>query len=571
MCIDYRELNKLTVKNRYPFLRIDDLFDQLQGSQFLSKIDLRSGYHQLRVHEDDIPKTAFRTRYGHFKFTVMPFGLTNAPALFMDLMNKVCRPYLDKFLIVFIDDILIYSKTPEEHFLGHVINGNGIHVDPSKIEAVKNWKDPRTPSEVRSFLGLAGYYRRFIENFSKIAKSLTILTQKSLFDVPKDFVAYCDASEIGLGCVLMQKGKVIAYASRQLKIQEKNYTAYDLVLGAVKELNMRQRRWIELFSDYDYEIRYHSSKANVVADALSRKEIVNPKRGIAMDFVTKLPRTSSGHDTIWVIVDWLTKSAHFLPMHEDYKMDRLARFYLNEIVARHGVSISIISDCDSRFTLRFWQSMQEALGTRLDMSTAYHPQTDGQSGRTIQTLKDMLRAVRCAPFKISLIKDRLKTARDRPKIYADKRRKPLEFCVGDYVLLKVLPWKGVVHFGKKGNLAHRFVRPFEIIEKVGPVAYRLDLPEELNGVHDTFHVSNLMKCLADPTLQVPLDEIRVDDKLNFMEEPVEILEREFKKLKRSRIAIVKVWWNSKRGPEFTWEREDQMKLKYPHLFSNVSS
>ncbi|GJX49422.1 putative reverse transcriptase domain-containing protein [Tanacetum coccineum] len=286
-------------------------------------------------------------------------------------------------------------------------------------------------------------------------------------------------------------------------------------------------------------------------------------------------------------------------------MDRLAILYLNEIVARHGVPISIILDRDSRFTSRFWQSMQEALGTRLDMSTAYHPQTDGQSERTIQTLKDMLRAcvldfegswdvhlplvefsynnsyhasVRCASFealygrnchspimwaevgkgqligselvqetteKISQIKDRLKAA--------------------------LSPWKGVVRFKKKGKLAPRFVGPFEIIEKVGPVAYRLDLPEELGGVHETFHMSNLKKCLADPTLQVPLDEIRVDAKLNFMEEPVEILEREFKKLKRSRIAIVKVRWNSKRGPEFTWEREDQMKLKYPHLFSDVSS
>ncbi|GJS67151.1 putative reverse transcriptase domain-containing protein [Tanacetum coccineum] len=269
---------------------------------------------------------------------------------------------------------------------------------------------------------------------------------------------------------------------------------------------------------------------------------------IAMDFVTKLPRTSSGHDTIWVIVNRLTKSAYFLPMREDYNIDRLARLYLNEIVVRHGVSISIISDHDSHFTSRFWQSMQEALGTRLDMSTAYHPQTDGQSERTIQTLEDMLRAVRCAPFealygrkcrspimwaevgegqligpelvqetteKISQIKDRLKAARDRQKSYADKRRKPLEFSVGDYVLLKVSPWKG-------------------------PVAYMLDLPEELDGVHDTFHVSNLKKCLANPTHQVPLDEIQVDAKLNFVEEPVEILEREFKKLKRSRIAIVKI-------------------------------
>ncbi|GJX16583.1 putative reverse transcriptase domain-containing protein [Tanacetum coccineum] len=244
--------------------------------------------------------------------------------------------------------------------------------------------------------------------------------------------------------------------------------------------------------------------------------------------------------------------------------------------------------------------MQEALGTRFDMSTAYHTQTDGQSECTNQTLEDMLRAVRCAPFealygrkcrspimwaeiregqlialelvqetteKISQIKDRLKDVCDRQKSYADKRRKPLEFSVDDYVLLKVSPWIGVVRFGKKRKLAPRFVGPFKIIEKVGLVAYRLDLPEELDGVDDTFHVSNLKKCFADPTLQVPMNEIQVDARLNFIEEPVEILEREFKKLKQSRIAIVKVMWNSKRGPEFTWEREDQMKLKYSHLFS----
>ncbi|GJR72638.1 putative reverse transcriptase domain-containing protein [Tanacetum coccineum] len=369
---------------------------------------------------------------------------------------------------------------------------------------------------------------------------------------------------------------------------------------------MRQHRWIELFSDYDCEIRYHPGKSNVVADALCRKEkrgidemielrsdgalyyldriwfplksdvrtlimdeahkskyFVHPgadkmyydlRDRIAMDFMTKLPRTSSGHDIIWVIVDRLTKSAHFLPMREDYKIGRLARLYLNEIVARHGMPISIISDRDSRFTSRFWQSMQEALGTQLDMSTAYHPQTDGQSKRTIQTLEDMLRAcvldfegswdvhLPLVEFRITIviilvarnhgeisqIKDRLKAARDNQKSYADKRRKPLEFSV---------------------------------------VAYKLDLPEELDGVHETFHVSNLKKCLADPTLQVPLDEIRVDAKLNFMEEHVEILEQEFKKLKQSRIAIVKVWWNSKCGLEFMWEREDQMKLKYLHLFS----
>ncbi|GJV50497.1 putative reverse transcriptase domain-containing protein [Tanacetum coccineum] len=334
-------------------------------SSVCSKTDLRSGYHQLRVRDEDIPKTAFRTRYGHYEFQVMPFGLTNAPAVFMDLMNRVCKPYLDKSVIVFIDDILIYSRNKEEQadhlriilellkkeklyakfskcdfwisivqFLGHIIDSQGIHVDPAKIEAFKTWASPTTPTEVRQFLGLAGYYQRFIKDFSKIAKSLTELTQKnkkyiwgedqeSAFQLLKqklckapilalpegndDFVIYCDASHQGLGAVLMQREKVIAYASRKLKPHEENYTTHDLELGAVvfalkiwrhyrygtkctvftdhkslehildqKELNMRQRRWVELLADYDCEIRYHPGKANVVADALSRKERIKP-------------------------------------------------------------------------------------------------------------------------------------------------------------------------------------------------------------------------------------------------------------------------------------------------------
>ncbi|GJT63091.1 putative reverse transcriptase domain-containing protein [Tanacetum coccineum] len=271
MCIDYRELNKLTIKNRYPLPRIDDLFDQLQGSSVYSKIDLRSGYHQLRVRDEDIPKTAFRTRYGHYEFQVMPFGLTNAPVVFMDLMNRVCKPYLDKFVIVFIDDILIYSRNKEEHanHLRIILEllkkeklyaNQGLHVDPAKIEVVKNWASPTTPIVICQFLGLNGYYRRFIKGFSKIAKSLTELTQKnkkyiwgedqeSAFQLLKqklckapilalpegnnDFVVYCDASHQGLGAVLMQREKVIAYASRQLKPHEENYTTHDLELGAV--------------------------------------------------------------------------------------------------------------------------------------------------------------------------------------------------------------------------------------------------------------------------------------------------------------------------------------------------
>ncbi|GJT49499.1 putative reverse transcriptase domain-containing protein [Tanacetum coccineum] len=266
MCIDYQELNKLTVKNRYPLPRIDDLFDQLQGSSVYSKIDLRSGYHQLRVRDEDIPKTAFRTRYGHYEFQVMPFGLTNVPAVFMDLMNRVCKPYLDKFVIVFIDDILIYSRNKEEHanhlriilellkkeklyakfskcdlwihivqFLGHLIDSQGLHVDPAKIEAVKNWASPTTPTKIRQFLGLSGYYRRFIEEsaFQLLKQKLCEAPILALPEGNDDFVVYCDASHQGLGAVLMQREKVIAYASRQLKPHEENYTTHDLELGAV--------------------------------------------------------------------------------------------------------------------------------------------------------------------------------------------------------------------------------------------------------------------------------------------------------------------------------------------------
>nr|GEY43790.1 putative reverse transcriptase domain, ribonuclease H-like domain, aspartic peptidase domain protein [Tanacetum cinerariifolium] len=450
-----------------PGALIDDLFDQLQGACCFSKIDLHSGYHQLRVKEEDIPKTAFRTRYGHFEFTVMPFGLTNAPAVFMDLMNRVCKPYLEKLIIVFIDDILIYSRSEEEHgshlkiildllkeeklyvkitkcefwlkevqFLGHVVNREGIHVDPIKVESIKNWKTPESPTEIRSFLGLAGYYGRYIENFSKIAKPLTQLTQKN---------------------------------------------------KAYKELNMQQRCWIELLSDYECEIKYHIGKANVVADALSRKERLKPRRvramiggirklimdeahtsrysvhpgtdkmyndlrylywwpgmkrdigeyvskcltcskikvehqkpsgllhqpkilewkweKITMDLVTKLPKSSSWHDTIWVVVDRLTKSAHFLPIREDYKIEKFSRIYINAIVVRHGVPVSIISDCNGRFASHLWKALQKVL-------------------ETIE--------------KVVQIKERLKTARSRQKSYADKRRKPLEFKVGDRVLLKEL-------------------------------------------------------------------------------------------------------------------------------------
>nr|ABA93462.1 retrotransposon protein, putative, Ty3-gypsy subclass [Oryza sativa Japonica Group] len=832
MCVDYRALNEVTIKNKYPLPRIDDLFDQLKGAKVFSKIDLRSGYHQLRIREEDIPKTAFTTRYGLYECTVMSFGLTNAPAFFMNLMNKVFMEFLDKFVVVFIDDILIYSKSKEEHeqhlrlvleklkehqlyakfskcdfwltevkFLGHVITAQGVAVDPSNVESVTKWTPPKTVSQIRSFLGLAGYYRRFIENFSRIARPMTQLLKKDekfkwtvecdksfeelkkklvsapvliLPDQMKDFQVYCDASRHGLGCVLMQEGRVVAYASRLLRPHEGNYPTHDLELAAVvhalkiwrhylignrckvytdhkslkyiftqPDLNLRQRRWLELIKDYDMSIHYHPGKANVVADALSRKsyctalciegmceelrqefehlnvgivehgfvaaleawptlvdqvraaqvndsEIAELKKNmrvgkardfhedehgtiwlgerlcvpddkelkdlilteahqtqysihpgstkmyqdlkekfwwvsmrreiaefvalcdvcqrvkaehqrpagllqplqipewkweeIGMDFITGLPRTSSGHDSIWIVVDRLTKVAHFIPVHTTYT----------------------------------------------GKSTAYHPQTDGQTERVNQILEDMLRAcaldfggawdkslpyaefsynnsyqasLQMAPFealygrkcrtplfwdqtgerqlfgtevlaeaeeKVRIIRERLRIAQSRQKSYADNRRRELTFEAGDYVYLRVTPLRGVHRFQTKGKLAPRFVGPYKILERRGEVAYQLELPSNMIGIHDVFHVSQLKKCLRVPEEQADSEHIDIQEDLTYVEKPVRILDTSERRTRNKVTRFCRVQWSHHSEEEATWEREDELKAAHPHLFTSSS-
>ncbi|KAL4027967.1 hypothetical protein IC575_011157 [Cucumis melo] len=661
----------------------------------------------------------------------MSFGLTNAPAVFMDLMNRVFRDFLDTFVIVFIDDILIYSKTKAEHeehlrmvlqtlrdnklyakfskyefwlkqvsFLAHVVSKAGVSMDPAKIEAVTSWTRPSTVSEVRSFLGLAG--------------------------------------------------KVVAYASRQLKSHEQNYPTHDLELAAVvftlkiwrhylygekiqiftdhkslkyfftqKELNMRQRRWLELVKDYDCEIsndpylvekrglaearqavefsissdggllferrvcvpsdsaiktellsEAHSSPfsmhpgnmkmyqdlkrvywwrnmkrevAEFVSKCLVCQQVKAPRQkpagllqplsipewkweNVSMDFITGLPRTLRGFTVIWVVVDRLTKSAHFVPGKSTYTASKWAQLYMSEIVRLHGVPVSIISDRDARFTSKFWKGLQTAMDTRLDFSTAFHPQTDGQTERLNQVLEDMLRAcalefpgswdshlhlmefaynnsfqatIGMTPFEalygkccrspvcwgevgeqrlmgpelvqstneaIQKIRSRMQTARSRQKSYADVRRKDLEFDVRDKLFLKVAPMKGVLRFERRGKLSPRFVGPFEILERIGPVAYRLALPPSLSTVHDVFHVSMLRKYVSDPSHVVDYEPLKIDENLSYTEQPVELLAREVKMLRNRKIPLVKVLWRNHRVEEATWEREDDMRSRYPELF-----
>ncbi|GJR97578.1 pol protein [Tanacetum coccineum] len=742
LCIDYRELNRITIRNRYPLPRIDDLFDQLQGAKYFSKIDLRSGYHQLRVREQDISKTAFRTRYGHYEFLVMPFGLTNAPAVFMDLMNRIFHEYLDKFVIVFIDDILVYSKSEEEHeqhlrivleilrqkklyakfskceFLVQqsrsmvIVSADGHHYghgEPSKLKLLTKSAETTTKGgevcvtdyERQEKRGGVGF---FLRNWKREIGSAPILTLPS---GSSGFQIYSDASKKGLGWCLMQHGK--------------------------RELNMRQRRWLELLKDYDTNIQYHPGKANVVADALSRKsgmiacfdsmilhdlerlDVELCVRGsggywasmrIESNLMLQIKEAQRDDGELWAIVQNVEDGKHTEFSVDDdgvvWFEDRLC--VPNDQALREKVMMEAHS---SLFTIHpgstkmyrdlkqyfWWNGMKQDVATFVskcmtcqqvkiehqrasgllqpleipmwkwdeiygfvwfayllrkrheqswggcvDSANQYaisypseellpfHPQTDGQSERTIQTLEDMLRAcalewtgswdeylclvefaynnswhasIKAAPFellygrkcrapicwdevcerliegpelieitneKVVVAKEKLKEARSRQKSYADKHRRDLEFQVGDRVFLKVSPFRGVKRFGIKGKLSPRFIGPFEILERIGEVSYRLALPPQLSHVHDVFHVLLLRGYHYYPlhVASYPFDQIQPD--MSLSEEPESILDRQERVMRNKVIPFVKILWKNHPEREATWETEESMRASYPHFF-----
>ncbi|KAJ9512039.1 hypothetical protein QJQ45_004614 [Haematococcus lacustris] len=792
LCVDYRALNQLTIKNRYPLPRIDDLLDQLAGARVFSKIDLKSGYHQIRVAEADIHKTAFRTRYGHYEYTVMPFGLCNAPATFQRLMNDIFRPHLDQFVLVYLDDILIYSRSEAEHlehlrtvlgllrqhqlyanlskcafflpsmdFLGHIISADGIHPDPAKIRAMVEWPVPRNLNDLRSFLGSANYYRRLIHHHAHLILPLTNLLkaetpwswgpeQQEAFervkvalasnpvvrppDFSRPFTVKTDASLYAIGAVLSQRDDngaeyVVAYESRKLQPAEINYPTHDRELLAVvhaltlwrhyllgrpftietdncpithimtqPHLSARQLRWTQLLAPYSFSLVHKAGKTHIVPDALSRRpdyqlsalsvatpdsaffatydhhapqdaayqaafshtlshnpsgpsswhlrvidgrlytasepprlyvpasplrsqllheahdavtsahlgraktlerlqrhfywpqmeqtvrEYVRtcdqcqrnkatnqvppgllqplpiPNRNwqqVSMDFIGPLPPTSHGYDMVVTVVDKLSKMLHLIPTTATATAPDIAKLFFDHVFKHHGLPEAIVSDRDPKFTSDFWTSLFHLTGTRLLMSSAYHPQTDGQSERANRTVEDMLRpylnhhktdwdqhlaAVEFAynssthvgtgfsPFylnyghhprtpeallqppstlvpspaadafvttmrsNINIAKAALQRAVDKQKQQADKHRRHLEFNVGDKVLLSTATLN-LKTPSNSAKLQPRYVGPFKVLTKVSPVAYKLDLPTTMR-ITPTFHISKLRPYLT---------------------------------------------------------------------------
>lgn len=843
LCVDYRGLNGMTVKDRFPIPLIEDLMDELGGSKIYSKIDLRAGYHQVRMHTDDIHKTAFKTHSGHYEYLVMPFGLTNAPATFQGLMNTVFKSLLRKCVLIFFDDILIYSSSLEEHvehfqsvfelmrsnklyaklskcafatdrveYLGHYIQESGVSTDPHKIKAVAEWALPVTLKQLRGFLGLAGYYRRFVKSFGVIARPLTALTKKDCFDWSEEatdafnklkqalceapvlalprfdlpFVVETDACGNGIGAVLMQEGHPLSYISRHLKGKQLHLSIYEKELLAVvfavqkwrhylltghfiiktdqrslkylleQRLNTPiQQQWLPKLLEFDYEIQYKQGKENLVADALSRKEgsevlhmamtvlecdlmleiqqgydsdpetkeiiealkldprnkrhftwsqeilrrkskLVVPKdtplrnkilawmhsssggghsgrevtrqrvkglfywkgmtkdiqtfirscevcqrckydtsaypgllqplpipeliwTDIAMDFIDGLP-SSLGKTVILVVVDRLTKAAHFIALSHPYTAASVAQAFLNNVFKLHGFPRSIVSDRDAVFLSDFWKELFSLQGVALNYSSAYHPQSDGQSEVVNRCLETYLRcmcsdephlwskwlplaefwyntnyhtAIQMSPFEavygqappqhlpylpgeskvavvarsleerekmLLILKFHLLRAQHRMQQVANDHRTDRSFNIGDHVFVKLQPYRqhSVVHRSNQ-KLAPKYYGPYEIIDRCGKVAYKLKLPES-SQIHPVFHVSQLKIVVGDVHTSTNLPSINIETSVK---EPEFIIERKMVRRQNMPATMVLVKWKNRSSDDSTWEFLYDLEKRFP--------
>ena len=865
MCVDYRALNQITIKNKYPLPRQDELFDRLHGAKWFSKIDLRSGYHQIRIQPEDIEKTAFRTRYGHFEYLVLPFGLTNAPSTFMHMMQQIFAPYLDSFVIVFIDDILIYSKTKEEHeqhlqqvltllrqhklyakenkceffkqeisFLGHRFTSEGVKMDQEKVKAMMEWPVPKSPTEVLSFLGLAGYYRRFVKNFSKIAAPISDLIKKDIpyvwtekqqnaFETLKHqlstapilispdpslpYTVTTDASGFAVGAVLTQDQghgqQPIAFMSKKMQPAEINYNVRNQEMLAImcalrewrhylhgskfkfivktdhqslqyflkpsNQLTGREARWSEFAQEFDFDIVYVPGNTNIVADGLSRRadhrpstppsidppqinyvassifpsDIINQIKGayaaddtackfiadpptncsfindilyftdkiyipndqslktkllhechdsitsghvgvakatallkqkcywpnmhedvkkyiagcvscqsnkhsnqlpagqlqplpipdkrwqqITMDLITQLPKTKSGNDAIVVWVDKLSKMVHYAATTTNIDAPGLATLTFHNVVRLHGIPLSIITDRDPRFTSHFWQNLWKLAGTKLNMSTAYHPQSDGQTERANQTLEAMLRSyvnihhndcdtlltsveiaynnsvqastgfspfylnygqeidmplahslpsvndINSAPNPTSIeLLHRLKDNIDKAKqlmVEAQERQKKYadqsrRELTFDVGDMVMLSTSNLRKVGRAAKLLPRYIGPYPIAQVISSTAYKLTLPPEMTQ-HPTFHVSLLKPYINGRESFPDRDQIirPAPEKLDSGEDAFEV-EAIVGKQKRGRVWKYLVKWTGYPEWENTWQPASQMVEQVPDL------
>ncbi|GAU13119.1 hypothetical protein TSUD_174190 [Trifolium subterraneum] len=851
MCVDYRALNKATIPDKYPIPIVDELLDELYGASIFSKIDLKSGYHQIRVHQDDIHKTAFRTHNGHFEYLVMPFGLMNAPATFQSTMNDIFRPFLRRFVLVFFDDILVYSRdvaTHQDHlkqvlevlwinsfvanqakckfgcreidYLGHVISGQGVAVDPEKVRCIMEWPEPKNVRGVRGFLGLTGYYRKFVKDYGKIAKPLTELTKKNSFvwgplaaeafvklkqimtsppvlvlpNFSLPFEIECDAAGRGIGAVLMQKRQPIAFYSKALSagnlsksVYEKelmalvlciqhwrhyllgnNFTVYTDHKSLKHLLQQRisspdQQCWMAKLLGYQFEVRYKPGLENKAADALSRchgdielktimsyptwlgsKQLLDevtkdpyiqkimsklvlapdskpgfeirqrvlfyhgrlvlspsspsipmlltefhstPMSGysgflrtyrrlaenlywsgmqktvrdyvrscdicqrqkydatspggllqplpipnsiwedLSLDFITGLPK-SKGFEAVMVVVDKLSKYSHFLLLKHPYSAKSIAELFTKEIVRLHGIPLSIISDRDPIFVSHFWRELFKLQGTTLKMSSAYHPETDGQTEVINRCLESYLRcfasdqprtwshwlpwaeywynttyhvSIGKTPFEVvygrqapkltrflsnetkvaavalelkdrdealSQLKLHLLRAQQQMKKYADKSRRDINFEVGEWVFLKLRPHRqqSVVKRVYQ-KLAARFYGPFQIVEKLGEVAYRLQLPEQ-SKIHPIFHVSLLKKAVGNYSVQGTLPS-GMDDVETELHYPEEVMGSRVTMREGSLIPQSLIKWQNRSIEDVTWEDNEVLRGQFPDFILEV--